>query len=106
VRKGPEALVAVTLALVAGAAAAVANTNRVDPARTERSREFQRAVGGLGLGTALDLSRCARGFDPRVEDACSGRHDPAPWSAPACPRHKSLLPPPGAGDRGGRSRTE
>ncbi len=48
---------------------------------------FQRLVGGLGLGPAVDLSRCAGEFDARVEPACSHRFDPLPGGSLYCPAH-------------------
>jgi hypothetical protein len=48
---------------------------------------FQRLVGGVGLGPALDLSRCAAEFDPRAAGACSLRHDPVALGSLYCPAH-------------------
>jgi hypothetical protein len=36
--------------------------------RAQRSEDFQRLVGGLGFGPALDLSRRPNEFDPRLAD--------------------------------------
>jgi hypothetical protein len=89
------AAVALGTAVLAGAAAlAVASSSARDPARDARSASFQRSVGGLGLGTALDLGRCGRGFDPRVEVDCAGRREPVPGGGAFCPRHAGSLPPP------------
>jgi len=49
--------------------------------------DFQRLVGGLGLGPAIDFSRCAHEFDPRVQPACSWRYEPLPCGNVACPSH-------------------
>jgi hypothetical protein len=38
--------------------------------RAHRSEEFQRLVGGLGFGPAVDLAGCPFGFDPRLDGAC------------------------------------
>ena len=54
---------------------------------------FQRLVGGLGLGPAVDLSRCAGGFDPRVETSCTFRHEPVPCGSLFCPSHAGAGPP-------------
>jgi hypothetical protein len=40
------------------------------------AESFQRLVGGLGFGPALDLSSCASAFDPRLEDSCSTDYGP------------------------------
>jgi hypothetical protein len=76
--------------LVAGAVSVVAaSAPRRAPAA---GADLQRLVGGVGAGTALDLSRCAYGFDPRVGTVCDGRHEPLPGGGALCPRHAGLLP--------------
>jgi hypothetical protein len=55
--------------------------------RADEAAEFQGLVGGLGLGAAVDLSRCAAAFDPRDGNACSFRHDPVPLGSLFCPAH-------------------
>jgi hypothetical protein len=50
-------------------------------------RGFPELVGGLGLGAAVDLSRCAAQFDPRVEPRCSHRFGPVPGGSLFCPAH-------------------
>lgn len=78
-----------TLVVVLPCAAAVllAGDARPSPHRTERSREFQKVVGGLGLGTAVGLSPCAGAFDPRVEASCTLHHEPVPCGSLFCPAH-------------------
>lgn len=65
------------LLLLTGAAGAIVvvedRKGREPPARAE---SFQRLVGGLGFGPALDLSDCAADFDPRLEGSCSLDYDP------------------------------
>jgi hypothetical protein len=73
VRRGAVLGVA-TAALVVAAAASVAA--RTDGARAERAVEFQRIVGGLGTGPALDLAACEADFDPRVGAVCRGATTP------------------------------
>lgn len=83
--------VVVALALVAGAVAVVVPSRpraHADPA----VRDTQGLVRGLGLGTALDLRGCARGFDPRVGTSCDLRHDLLPGAQCLCPRHAGTLP--------------
>lgn len=48
---------------------------------------FQALVGGLGLGAAVDLSRCAAQFDPRVQPPCPLRFGPVPGGSFLCPAH-------------------
>jgi hypothetical protein len=49
--------------------------------------EFQRLVGGVGFGPALDLSGCANCFDPRLDGSCEQECGPIPGGACFCPRH-------------------
>lgn len=49
--------------------------------------EFQSLVGGLGLGSSVDLSDCSFSFDPRLEPACSQVVGPIPAGFFLCPRH-------------------
>jgi hypothetical protein len=53
----------------------------------EDHRPFQEMVGGLGVGPAVDLSRCGATFDPRVEPACCKRFEPLPGGSTFCPTH-------------------
>ena len=55
--------------------------------------ELQGALGGLGLGRALDLSRCASAFDGRLFGRCDLRYSPLPGVEALCPDHS--LPAPG-----------
>ncbi len=84
--RGPALLSAAVL-LLAVAAGAVLATSSPPPERAARSRTFQEFVGGLGLGAALDLSRCAAAFDARLGRACSLRHEPLPCGSWFCPVH-------------------
>lgn len=79
-------LLAATVALTLAAGALVA-TGAPSPRRVADAEEFQTLVHGLGLGAAVDLSRCAPGFDPRVERACSFRFEPVPCGSFFCPAH-------------------
>ncbi|HUY32427.1 MAG TPA: hypothetical protein VMV69_06570 [Pirellulales bacterium] len=59
-----------------------------DEARQRSSRQFQSLLGGLGMGSHADLSRCPWLFDarlagdqpPALEDA-SNEPDGCPWHA-------------------------
>jgi hypothetical protein len=53
----------------------------------QEAREFQRLVGGLGFGPALDLRRCAFSFDPRLCPGCQEDLGPIPGGAYFCPHH-------------------
>ena len=75
----------VTLAIAAGAAVLVADRTQTRPAA--RAAEFQRLVGGLGLGPATDLARCPFGFDPRLSPECQENLGPIPGGIHFCPHH-------------------
>jgi hypothetical protein len=76
-------LVAAVIALPAAAASILAAGTTAPP----DALGFQRLTGGLGLGPAVDLSRCAAEFDPRAGATCSFRHDPAVLASRFCPPH-------------------
>lgn len=90
--RGPVVVVAVVAALVAGAALAVAGRARRDPAEAARSEAFQTLLGGLGGGPAVTLSRCARAFDPRLDDPCAFRTHPVPAGGAYCAHGLAGLP--------------
>jgi hypothetical protein len=56
-----------------------------------RAEAFQRLVGGVGFGPALDLSGCAFSFDPRLDRSCSADSGPISGGACFCPRHAGSL---------------
>jgi hypothetical protein len=74
------------LVLLAGGAAAVLAAEGRGRGSTRRE-EFQRLVGGLGFGPALDLSVCAFGFDPRLDGTCAFDSGAVPGGTCFCPRH-------------------
>jgi hypothetical protein len=78
------------LLLLAGAAGAVLVVEGRERG-TARGEQFQRLVGGVGFGPAVDLSVCACGFDPRLEGACALDTGPVPGGACFCPRHAGSL---------------
>lgn len=80
--RGTRLLLAAAIALPLAAAAILATGGRA-----REGEEFQRLVHGLGLGAAVDLSRCPAAFDPRDGNACALRHDPAPCASTLCPVH-------------------
>ncbi len=75
----------IVLLLLAGASGAVlVAEGRPRPGRDE---SFQRLVGGLGFGPAVDIGDCAFGFDPRLDGSCSLERGPIPGGGYFCPRH-------------------
>jgi hypothetical protein len=64
--------------------------------------QFQRLVGGLGCGPAVDLSRCGFSFDPRLCPDCPLNHEPMPGGIYFCPQHACsiLFCPPLGGGKG------
>ncbi|MFI5403308.1 MAG: hypothetical protein ACHQ1G_10250 [Planctomycetota bacterium] len=81
--RAPALLLATTLAVALFAAVLLATA----APSTEGSEDFQRLVGGLGLGPAVDLSRCPAEFDPRVDAGCALGGEPLPASTLFCPVH-------------------
>jgi hypothetical protein len=67
-RRGPTVLLLLLLILTLAAAAVLGLDARAQRRHPERAEEFQRLVGGLGLGPALDLSGGPFRFDPRLAD--------------------------------------
>jgi hypothetical protein len=86
------ALLLALAVVIPGAAGALLASASVARERTGQDEAFQRLVGGLGLGPAVDLSRCAGGFDPRVETSCTFRHEPVPCGSIFCPSHAGAGP--------------
>ena len=60
--------VVVTLTLLLTAAAAAILVDGASPPHDDRGAEFQRLVGGLGLGPAPDASRCESAFDRKLTE--------------------------------------
>ena len=81
----------IVLLLLAGAAGAVLVTEARAHRGEAHAEEFQRLVGGVGFGPALDLSGCAFGFDPRLDGSCAEEDGPVPGGACFCPRHAGSL---------------
>jgi hypothetical protein len=80
------------LVLLVGAAATVLVVEaRGQQRRRARAAEFQRLVGGLGFGPALDLSDGAYGFDPRLDGDCGDECGPIPGGGYYGRRHAGCL---------------
>jgi hypothetical protein len=84
-------LLLVLLLLSCAAGAVLVGEDLAQRRRPDRAEPFQRLVGGLGFGPALDLSGCAFGFDPRLDGACAEDCGPVPGGACFCPRHAGSL---------------
>jgi hypothetical protein len=85
--RAPEALALAVAALAAAAGCVLAAGSRRPAAAAARSAEFQRAVGGLGSGTAASLSPCEAAFDRGVAAGCSRAFWPVAGGAGFCPHH-------------------
>jgi hypothetical protein len=85
--RAPAVLLALTLGLAVAAAGLLAHGARPRAGQEERARAFHQLVGGLGFGPAVDLSRCAFSFDPRLCPACPGDCGPIPGGMFFCPYH-------------------
>jgi hypothetical protein len=72
-------------ALALAAVLALAALSEHDP--SGRGAEFQRLVGGLGMGPATDLSGCEQAFDPRLCTHCAWEDGPIPGGRAFCPDH-------------------
>src|SRR5258707_1370982 len=89
--RGPRLLFALLVTLAAAAAAVLAVEELARSRKNARGEEFQRLVGGLGFGPALDLSQCTFGFDPRLEATCSQDVGPIPGGGWFCPYHAGSI---------------
>lgn len=90
-RKRQVLLLALVVVLPAAACAVLACAS-LAPERAADDEAFQRLVGGLGLGPAVDLSRCAGAFDARMGASCTHRHEPVPCGSLFCSTHAGALP--------------
>jgi hypothetical protein len=79
------------LAAIAGLFLAAANVVILDSAtqarRMKYSEDFQRLVGGLGFGPALELASCPARFDPRLDPGGADGDDFLLGLARDCPQH-------------------
>jgi hypothetical protein len=76
------------LLFLLGASIAVLIAENRRPAHGE---SFQRLVGGLGFGPALELSDDAFAFDPRLDGVCEQDYVPLAGGSCFCPRHTLSL---------------
>ena len=99
--KAPSILCAVVMALAVGAGIVLVVDPHCHLKQAEGSQEFQRLVGGLGLGPAMDLSQCDFSFDPRIGNVCPEDEAPIPGGVYFCPHHACSIffyPQSGGGD--------
>lgn len=83
-------LLGTMLAVLTGAALLILAAEELSPAPIDGQtppEDLQRLLGGLGCGPAVDLSRCAFSFDPRLCEDCSLNHGPVPGGVYFCPQH-------------------
>jgi hypothetical protein len=107
-RSGPGLVLTAITALTLGAAAVLALGEKSRADREAAARDFQRLVGGLGLGPAVDLERCPFSFDPRLGRCCPETFHPIPGGSRFCPYHACSVFPyassvPSAGEEVGRN---
>jgi hypothetical protein len=85
--RGPFLLFSLIGTLSLAAAVVLGVEHEFQRRQSERAEAFQRLVGGLGFGPAVDLSRCAFSFDPRLCSSCPEDGGPIPGGAYFCPQH-------------------
>lgn len=97
------ALFAGLLLLIGASAAVLIAEDRAGRSHEGRTESFQHLVGGLGYGSAVDLSGCVFAFDPRLDGGCPQPNGPIPGGVCFCPRHGGsiLAYPPLMGERDG-----
>jgi hypothetical protein len=89
--KGPATLLTAVASLAAAAGALLVSDSLAGGGRRARAAEFQRLVGGLGFGPALDLGRCPFSFDPRLGRCCGEEWGPVPGGVYFCPQHAASV---------------
>ena len=90
-------LLAVILAMSAAATLTIVIDANATGSRESVGSQFQRLLGGLGLGCQADLGRCAWQFDPRLTDDDDAGLDVIAGDDVSNPWHSiSLFPAPSA----------
>ena len=84
-------VLAAILLFLATSATVVLVTEYSRRRHSDHREAFQRLLGGIGFGPALDLSECVFGFDPRLDCTCSQGHDAIPGGSCFCPLHGGAL---------------
>ncbi|MBM4072990.1 MAG: hypothetical protein FJ271_29300 [Planctomycetes bacterium] len=86
-RSGPRFIFVGILMLTMLAAAALTADNLSLARRRSHADEFQRLLGGLGLGPSVDLAGCPMCFDARASFACKEDEGALPGSKFLCRHH-------------------
>src|SRR5260370_40647126 len=85
--KTPHLIAVLMIGFVVAACAVMTADSLARAAGTGHAEELQQLVGGLGCGPAVDLSRCAFSFDPRLCPDCPLNHAPVPGAVFFCSQH-------------------
>lgn len=88
-----EVLLGALVCLLAACLTVLCAEGRANPAKQRAAREFQTLVHGVGLGPAVDPSRCAMAFDPRLMSRCPHDTDTLPLGGAFCPFHTLSVSP-------------
>jgi len=83
----PRWILVSVIGLTVTASVIVLSESRRNPVAAGQSREFQQMLGGLGIGPAVDLSRCTLAFDPRLGPVCDSHFGPISGGEFVCPYH-------------------
>ena len=102
--RAPSLLLAFAAAVSSGALLLL--THFPERGSQSEAAEFQRLIGGLGFGPALDISRCDISFDPRLGSMCPESVWPIPGSSFLCPHHASSIFSYGYVEPGGSGNTK
>jgi hypothetical protein len=85
--RAPERLAALAGLVAAAAGAVLVLGSARRPAEAAASAEFQRAVLGLGGGTAGALEPCEAAFHGGGPSRCARSFEPVPGGESFCPHH-------------------
>jgi len=91
--RASAAFLCATILLTVGATVLVACDTRHANRVNESAWDFQRLVGGLGLGPALTLDDCEAVFDVRLAPDWRGAHPPLVGGEYFCPWHGASVFP-------------
>lgn len=92
-RQIDDLVLSLIAALSMAATAVILAGSLQPPRRTSIEREFQSALGGLGMGCQIDLARCSFQFDPRIANDGHPGLDSVPALSEVCPWHSAALFP-------------
>ena len=90
--KGPRIYLAIVAILCVSTGVALFVEGYVwSEADLEDARNFQRAVGGLGMGAVTSPKWCTINYDPRIEGVCTCLEWPIPGGYCYCPDHTTSV---------------